>query len=115
MTERASLNGAPTKRFFVSMLPRDIELDDAILDLVDNSVDGAMRREKANLKDDQPYEGYHCELRISETEFVVEDNCGGIPDDYLEGAFRLGRPSMDLDGQSSDNRNVWHWDEASHF
>ena len=83
--------------FFVSMLPRDIELDDAILDLVDNSVDGAMRRERENLDSDRPFKGYKCDLRISETEFVLTDNCGGIPNDYLEGAFRLGRPSTDLD------------------
>ena len=33
----------PAKRFFVDMLVRDIELQDAILDLLDNCVDGAMR------------------------------------------------------------------------
>lgn len=34
---------SPTKQFFVSMLTRDISLDDAILDLIDNCLDGAMR------------------------------------------------------------------------
>ena len=33
----------PTKQFFVSMLTRDISLVDAILDLVDNCLDGALR------------------------------------------------------------------------
>ena len=33
----------PTKQFFVSMLTRDISLDDAILDLIDNCLDGALR------------------------------------------------------------------------
>lgn len=33
----------PTKQFFVSSLTRDIELEDAILDLLDNCVDGIMR------------------------------------------------------------------------
>ena len=64
MADAEVLNGAPTKRFFVSMLPRDIELDDAILDLVDNSVDGAMRRERANLGEDRPFAGYRCDLTI---------------------------------------------------
>ena len=32
---------SPTKRFFVRMLIRDIELVPAIVDLLDNSVDGA--------------------------------------------------------------------------
>lgn len=33
---------SPTKQFFVSMLTRDISLADAILDLLDNCLDGAM-------------------------------------------------------------------------
>lgn len=92
------LDGAPTKRFFVQMLPRDIELDDAILDLVDNSVDGAMRSNQDGLDGDRPFEGYRCDLQIDGAAFVLQDNCGGIPDDYLEAAFRLGRPTVDLDG-----------------
>jgi hypothetical protein len=31
----------PTKAFFVTMITRDITLEDCILDLIDNSVDGA--------------------------------------------------------------------------
>ncbi|MBS0481598.1 MAG: hypothetical protein JSR96_05480 [Proteobacteria bacterium] len=38
-TARAS----PTKAFFVRMLTRDIELQDAILDLLDNCLDGILR------------------------------------------------------------------------
>lgn len=38
----------PTKQFFVSMLTRDISLDDAILDLVDNCLDGALRLANGN-------------------------------------------------------------------
>lgn len=97
MANDTTLSGAPTKRFFVSMLPRDIELDDAILDLVDNSVDGAMRQERDNLNTEQPFSNYHCNLTVGNDEFRLEDNCGGIPDNYLEAAFRLGRPSIDLD------------------
>ena len=97
MADPEVLNGAPTKGFFVSMLPRDIELDDAILDLVDNSVDGAMRRERENLEENQPFDGYSCDLTIEERRFVLHDNCGGIPSDYLEGAFRLGRPHANID------------------
>ena len=33
----------PSKAFFVSMLTRDIDLQDAILDLLDNCIDGAVR------------------------------------------------------------------------
>jgi hypothetical protein len=35
----------PTKAFFVRMITRDISLEDCILDLIDNSVDGAWRCE----------------------------------------------------------------------
>jgi hypothetical protein len=35
----------PTKAFFVNMITRDITFEDCILDLIDNSVDGASRSE----------------------------------------------------------------------
>lgn len=98
MTANKKIDGGPTKRFFVSMLPRDIDMDDAILDLIDNSVDGAMRNRRNHLKAERPYDGFHCKLQITDTGFRLSDNCGGIPDTYLETAFRLGRPSIDLDG-----------------
>ena len=98
MADTPVLSGAPTKRFFVSMLPRDIELDDAILDLVDNSVDGAMRKEQEQLDHKHPFTGYRCDLTITEKFFLLSDNCGGIPNDHLNEAFRLGRPNTDLDG-----------------
>ncbi|WP_206455450.1 ATP-binding protein [Aurantimonas marina] len=93
-----TIDGAPTKRFFVQMLPRDIELDDAILDLVDNSVDGAMRSKREELETTRPFEGYRCDLQMDGDSFRLIDNCGGIPNAYLGPAFRLGRPSIELDG-----------------
>lgn len=98
MADVTRLNGSPTKRFFVDMLPRDIELDDAILDLVDNSVDGAMRRaRRERTPDDDRYKGMWCHLEIDGSRFSISDNCGGIPERYFEGAFHLGRPTVDLD------------------
>jgi hypothetical protein len=98
MTTRTELNGAPTKRFFVDMLPRDIELDDAILDLVDNSIDGAMRKAKNMGAFDNRYKGMLCELIVTPECFSIKDNCGGIPDTHFDAAFRLGRPTIQLDG-----------------
>ena len=89
--------GGPTKRFFVSMLPRDIGLADAILDLIDNCIDGAMRREKANLSKAAPFKKYHAHLTLSKNGFEISDNCGGIPEDSIEAAFTLGRPVVDKD------------------
>ena len=36
-----SINAMPTKAFFVNMLVRDINLERAVLDLLDNCIDGA--------------------------------------------------------------------------
>ena len=38
-----AVSAAPVKSFFVYMLTRDIRLEDAILDLLDNCVDGILR------------------------------------------------------------------------
>ena len=86
----------PTKRFFVSMLTRDIELKDAILDLLDNCVDGAMRTQgSTNTASETAYAGFYAKITANEGGFEIEDNCGGIPRDIAEkSAFVLGRPDM---------------------
>lgn len=83
---------SPSKRFFVSMLTRDIELNDAILDLLDNCVDGALRTKKETKDASKPYEGFYAKLTINRDEFIIEDNCGGIPKSFREYAFKMGRP-----------------------
>ncbi len=88
---------SPTKRFFVDMLTRDIDLKDAVLDLLDNCVDGVMRDlgrdfERAEDKD-VPSNGYWADVRFSKSGFQISDNCGGISKDLAKkSAFRLGRP-----------------------
>lgn len=92
--ENTQINNAdfsPTKRFFVSMLTRDIELNDAILDLLDNCVDGALRINKSS-KSPKPYDGFYAKLTIDENNFTIEDNCGGIPKSFRDYAFKMGRP-----------------------
>lgn len=91
--------GSPTKEFFVGMLTRDIELSDAILDLLDNCLDGVVRQKKDVDKRSSSdyYSGYYSHITISKDSFVIEDNCGGIPLDVAEKyAFRMGR-SADKD------------------
>jgi hypothetical protein len=41
---------------------------------------------------DRPYKGYWAKIAFSEKEFVIEDNCGGIPWSLHDRAFRMGRP-----------------------
>lgn len=89
--------GGPTKRFFVSMLTRDIELADALLDLIDNCVDGATRQLKGRVHKPGAYEGFEATLTLSSNSFDISDNCGGIPEDAIKDAFLLGRPKLDKD------------------
>ena len=42
-------NAFPKKTFFIQMFKKDISLEDSILDLVDNSIDGLVRTEHLNL------------------------------------------------------------------
>lgn len=84
------VNASPTKSFFVSMLTRDISLEDAILDLLDNCVDGINRSSSG--KGPKPYEGYKAEIKFNAESFSIYDNCGGIPWDMRKYAFRMGRP-----------------------
>ena len=92
-----TISAEPVKSFFVEMLIRDIELRDAVLDLLDNCVDGVQRSEAAHeLKKKKPYEGYWSKITISKNEFAIEDNCGGIPWELHDYAFRMGRAKSEV-------------------
>ena len=83
----------PSKRFFVNMLVRDIELKDAILDLLDNCVDGILRSASADRSSAKPYAGFHATISIAADGFRIVDNCGGIPyRTAVEKAFAIGNP-----------------------
>jgi hypothetical protein len=88
-TARAS----PTKAFFVRMLTRDIELQDAILDLLDNCLDGILRSGGAAADPMRPYAAFRATLTMATDHFIIEDNCGGIPlETAKKYAFAMGRP-----------------------
>jgi len=83
------INASPTKEFFISILVRDVKLNAAIADLVDNCVDGALRA-----RPDGNYNGLKVMLKFDSESFSIEDNCGGIPaETAINYAFRFGRPS----------------------
>ena len=85
----------PTKSFFVEMLVRDIELRDAILDLLDNCVDGILRSKPAVIDDALPYAGRRADIVVGMSHFSISDNCGGIPIDIARrSAFAIGRPQI---------------------
>lgn len=83
------INARPTKEFFIYMLTKDIPLVRAIIDLVDNSWDGALRVNRKH-----PLDRLFIRLDLSKDEFVIKDNCGGIPYEIAKKyAFRFGRPT----------------------
>jgi hypothetical protein len=85
------ISAEPVKSFFVHMLTRDIDLPDAILDLLDNCVDGIQRIEaKRKVDKKRPYEKYWAKITLLKHEFKIEDNCGGIPWNLRDYAFRMG-------------------------
>jgi hypothetical protein len=98
MTKKTA-SAFPAKRFFVEMLTRDIELQDAILDLLDNCVDGAMRQNKGKVVNKKhPYKGFSAWIDFDGKSFTMKDNCGGIPRDIAEKyAFRMGRKDSTRD------------------
>lgn len=81
------VDASPTKAFFVQIVTKDVQLDEAIQDLIDNSVDGAKR-----LRENGDFQNLYVHLTVAEDKFEIEDNCGGIPLDIArQYAFKFGR------------------------
>jgi hypothetical protein len=95
----------PTKAFFVRMITRDISLGDCILDLIDNSIDGAWElagSRPMSLSDATDLSKYKIEIEADLDHFRILDNCGGISfDDAAEYAFTFGRDETDPHEQYS--------------
>lgn len=91
------INAAPSKEFFIYMLTRDVQLSRAIIDLLDNCVDGAKR-----LRANGSFDGLWVTITISPDLFSITDNCGGIPVEVARDyAFRFGRPKTAKDTPGS--------------
>lgn len=74
----------PTKEFFINILTRDIKLDRAILDLIDNSIDAARKAGKY-------ISVYKIRVTLNNKGFMIEDNCGGITKEHASKyAFKFG-------------------------
>lgn len=94
----------PRKAFFIQMFTKDIALEDCILDLIDNSIDGLMQSRRIPLSrisrtifrkesGSKPRRSSLPIVRLvySEDSIAVEDNCGGIDLTYaLSEAFNFG-------------------------
>ena len=81
------VNANPTKEFFISMLTRDIDIKAAILELIDNSIDGAKK-----LRPNGDYSGLFINIKYDKDSFCISDNCGGMSiETATQYAFRFGR------------------------
>ena len=98
---RTFANASPEKRFFVELITRDITLEDAVLDLIDNSIDSLARwkgidlfngltdRKTGNAEKALP----QIKITMSPKKFEIIDTCGGIAyEDAKNNVFRFGRP-----------------------
>jgi hypothetical protein len=86
--DRYEIDASPTKELFIFMLVRDIPLIRAILDLIDNAIDGAHRSHHNG-----DYSKFTIRIEINKSHFKIVDNCGGISVDIARDyAFRFGRP-----------------------
>lgn len=107
-THYEPVDAAPVKSFFVHMLTRDIRLEDAILDLLDNCVDGILRNRKRKEASStkKPYDGFWAEIEFKNDSFTISDNCGGIPWNLHDYAFRMG-PRSDRPPGASGSIGVY--------
>ena len=70
------------------MLVRDISVEGAVLDLIDNAVDAAYAHSKA----DGNLGGFRIEITLGQNSFKISDNCRGMDIDTATNyAFRFGR------------------------
>jgi hypothetical protein len=94
----------PRKSFFIDTFTRDLSLEDCILDLIDNSIDGLIRSRKVKPSEisgdihskkskTRPTQGSLPEISVSygQNGIRITDACGGIDLDYArEEAFNFG-------------------------
>ena len=96
MTESRKATAHPTKSFFVRMITRDISLEDCILDLIDNSIDGALSKQGSpplGLSSDVDLTSYNIDVSVGPERFDIVDDCGGMTlDEAADYAFSFGRP-----------------------
>ena len=87
MTE-VTADASATRSFFVDMLIRDISVEGAVLDLIDNAVDAYQNSVSAgNLA------SHFVEVVATPDRFSIKDNCGGISVEAAQNyVFRFGRP-----------------------
>lgn len=93
----SSIGMFPYKEFFTTTWVKDIRLDSAIFDLIDNSIDAAKK-----IRGYDTLEGFEIRLKIENNAFVLRDNCGGITLDIAKDhAFNFGKDSAKSKGDDN--------------
>lgn len=112
-----SADARPEKRLFISLITRDISLVDALLDLVDNSINSAIIMAGADLTRPTDYIALlnrepgdnipTVDIHVSPETVTISDTCGGISLDTAQNhVFRFGRPADD-DDSDDDTLSVY--------
>lgn len=80
------VDASPTRDFIISTITKDIRIQAAIFDLIDNSINAA--EVTANPK---RLQNYYVSLKINSLFIEIADNCGGISKDKVLGdALKIG-------------------------
>ncbi len=104
------VNAHPAKRFFIEMLTKDIRLEDAVLDLIDNAIDSIIRHQEIDLEQlvmrnlslREKLPQFKIDITFSGESFEIADNCGGIDfDDAIKTVFRFGAPKRSINSRLS--------------
>jgi Histidine kinase-, DNA gyrase B-, and HSP90-like ATPase len=103
------------KRLFISLLTRDISLADAFLDLIDNSINAAIKQTDVVVQRPEDFfaflSGSHSpkflvEIHIDNQRITIKDNCGGISTkEAQDEVFVFG--ASDNDDRTGDKLSVY--------
>ena len=81
--QKGKITAEPTKTLFIDVLTQDVDPEDCILDLIDNSVDSYTRNGYSDKR--------QIKLKIGKQSFEIFDSCGGIDKKTLEErVFKFG-------------------------
>ena len=116
MAEKILANASPEKRLFVYLITRDISLGDAILDLIDNSINAALQPLASHLKTADDYQNFaadtaskptvNIDLTVGSARILIRDTAPGISAKAAEtDIFRFGRG--DSSSHESDRLSVY--------
>jgi hypothetical protein len=116
MVDTVPADASPEKRLFVYLITRDISLADALLDLIDNSINAALQPLAAHLNTADDYQQFlagtdlkpqiRIDLTVGSARILVRDTAPGISLAAAQNdVFRFGRAATG--GHASDRLSVY--------